>query len=41
MGKLEEKESEYYTKDGVTEFLVRIADGESLFDLIDFVDPED
>ena len=37
----EEKESEYYTKDDVAEFLVRIADGESLFDLIDFVDPED
>lgn len=35
-----EKESEYYTKEDVSEFLERIAQGESLFELIDFVDPE-
>ena len=37
----EEKESEYYTKEDVSEFLERIAQGESLFELIDFVDPEE
>ena len=38
--KFEEKESEYYTKDEVEEFISRVKEGESLFDLIDFVDPE-